>query len=137
MQFKVDESYFDELSITEQNDLDMYSKNNENLKSLRSELNKLMRQLKIVNPCCPAGDNDELTVLHFIPTTFGANHNSLLIVYIQSRPARVGRLVRRTISINLIVRSDVLQQDCFGTFVLDELENEPQVVTGTTGPGTR
>lgn len=39
-------------------------------------------------------------------------------------------------SINFIVRSDVLQQDGLGAFVLDDLEYNPQVVAGTTGPRT-
>jgi hypothetical protein len=37
-------------------------------------------------------------------------------------------------SIHFIVRSDVLQQDGLGVFVLDDLEYNPQVVAGTTGP---
>ncbi len=39
-------------------------------------------------------------------------------------------------SINLLVRSDVLQQNGFGTFVRNELEDEPQIVTGTSRQGT-
>jgi hypothetical protein len=37
-------------------------------------------------------------------------------------------------SVNLIVRSDRLQQDGFGIFVLDESEDDPQVVTDTAAP---
>ena len=40
-------------------------------------------------------------------------------------------------SINLIVRSQILQQNGLRAFVLDELEDEPQVVSGTARPGTR
>lgn len=48
----------------------------------------------------------------------------------------LNRVVRRIRLINLVVRSDVLQQNGLGTFVLDEFKDEPQVVTGATRPGT-
>jgi len=36
-------------------------------------------------------------------------------------------------SIDLIVSSDRLQENCLSAFVLDELEDDPQVITGTAG----
>lgn len=56
--------------------------------------------------------------------------------FLMHRFGQQQRSVRTTL-VNLVVRPDRLQQDSVGTFVLDELEDDPQVIADGTRPSTR